>query len=92
MEVCIRLLSSILNSGKFVLNPISETQQWLLDVGRESFAEGIEKLVPRLDKYLDKGGILTARNPLKCDRVQGSSWLQREHGMTGDNSVTKVLR
>ncbi|KFM62375.1 Histone-lysine N-methyltransferase SETMAR, partial [Stegodyphus mimosarum] len=31
-------------------------QQWLSDVGRDFFAEGIEKLVPRLDKCLNNGG------------------------------------
>ena len=31
-------------------------QQWLSDIGRDFFAEGIEKLVPRLDKCLNNGG------------------------------------
>ena len=31
-------------------------QQWLSDIGRDFFAEGIEKLVPHLDKCLNNGG------------------------------------
>jgi len=31
-------------------------QQWLSGIGRDFFAEGIEKLVPRLDKCLNNGG------------------------------------
>ncbi|GBM32537.1 hypothetical protein AVEN_127438-1 [Araneus ventricosus] len=48
-KVCIRWVPRLLTKE-------NKAQQWLLEVGREYFEYGIEKLVPRLDKCLNKKG------------------------------------
>ncbi|KFM78058.1 hypothetical protein X975_10265, partial [Stegodyphus mimosarum] len=45
-------------------------QQWLSDIGRDFFAEGIETFVPRLDKCLNNRVLLIMPN--KYSRPDGA--------------------